>query len=126
MTSVDIWSRRRRNTAALLHAALVAVIVATPVAHADIGDQSDAEQAVTAIYNKVIPGCTSGHNVGNIQSITWDRFYEGSGGSGRIEDANSSLGGPFEVVYWNPRIGAAQDSPPFRASGQWGVDLQFC
>ncbi len=117
MTSVDIRSRKCRITAALLHVLLVAAVAGAPVAYAEIGDQSDAEQAVTAIYNQVIPGCTLNHNVGNIQAISWDRFFEGSGGSGRIEDANSSLGGPFEVVYWNPRIGPAQDSPPFRAYG---------
>jgi hypothetical protein len=36
------------------------------------------------------------------------------------------LGGPFSVTYWNPKVGPAQDSPPYRGYGQWGVDLEFC
>jgi hypothetical protein len=82
--------------------------------------------AVTAIYDRVIPGCTEGHNTGNIQSISWDQFYPASYGSGRIHDSTSGLGGRFEVAWTNPRVGPAQDSPPYRAYGQWGVNLQFC
>lgn len=103
-----------------------ASVVASPRAQADDADQASAERAVTAIYNRVIPGCTSHHDVGNIQSITWETFYPGSGGTGRIHDANSSLGGPFQVAWTNPRVGPAQDSPPFRAYEQWGVNLEFC
>lgn len=36
------------------------------------------------------------------------------------------LCGPFEVAYWNPRVGAAKDSPPYGAYSQWGVNLEFC
>jgi hypothetical protein len=90
---------------------LAAGIACAPLAQAGNGDRSDAEQAVTAIYNQVIPGCTSHHNVGNIQSITWDSFGDRAGGSGRIHDANASLGGPFQAYYTNPRVGPAQDLP---------------
>ena len=30
------------------------------------------------------------------------------------------------VAYWNPKVGPAQDSPPYRGYGQWGVNLEFC
>jgi hypothetical protein len=107
--------------------ALLAVgIACSPLAQADSGDQASAEQAVTAIYNQVIPGCTSHHNVANIQSISWESFHPASFGQGRIHDANSSLGGPFQVAWTNPGVGPAVDSPPFRAYGQWGVNLEFC
>jgi hypothetical protein len=66
------------------------------------------------------------HEVANIQSINWNYFNPGFGGEGRIVDADSNLGGPFKVTWWNPRVGPAQDTPPYRASGQWGVDLEFC
>ncbi|OBF78860.1 hypothetical protein A5791_12020 [Mycobacterium sp. 852002-51163_SCH5372311] len=112
--------------AVLVSAVVAAGIGCAPPAQADTGDQASAEQAVTAIYNRVIPGCTEHHNVGNIQSISWSRFYPASGGEGRIKDANSSLGGPFQAYYTNPRVGPAVNSPPFRAYGQWGVNLQFC
>jgi hypothetical protein len=81
---------------------------------------------VTATYTQVIPGCAMHHEVANIQSIQWSRFVADSGGEGRIVDANQNLGGPFNVAWWNPRVGPAQDSPPYRASGQWGVQLEFC
>jgi hypothetical protein len=74
----------------------------------------------------VIPGCTEHHNVANLTSITWSSFSPGSFGEGRIIDSNSSLGGPFQVAWTNPRVGPAQDSPPFRAYGQWGINLEFC
>jgi hypothetical protein len=112
--------------AVAIPAVLAAGIACAPLAQAESGDQSAAEQAVTAIYNQVIPGCTSHHDVGNIQSISCDNFYPGVGGEGRIHDANSSLGGPFQAYYTNAKVGPAQDSPPFRAYGQWGVNLEFC
>jgi hypothetical protein len=102
-----------------------AAVVCAPLARADSGDQASAEQAVTAIYNRVQRGCTPSMPP-HLQSISWDTFYPGSGGSGRIHDANSSLGGSFNVAWWNPRVGPAQDSPPYRAYGQWGVNLEFC
>lgn len=114
------------NKAVLAPAVLAAGIACAPLAQADSGDQSAAEEAVTAIYNRVIPGCTSHHNVGNIQSISWDTFNPGSWGGGRIHDANSRLGGPFKVYWTNPRVGPAQDSAAGRAYGQWNVDLEFC
>lgn len=78
------------------------------------------------MYNQVIPGCSQHHYVANIQSISWDSFTPASGGTGHIHDPNSSLGGPFQVAYWNPRVGPAKDSAPLRAYGQSGVNLEFC
>jgi hypothetical protein len=107
--------------------AVLAAITLSPIASAESGDQSDAEQAVAAIYNRVQRGCTPSLSP-HLQSISWDTFYPASGGSGRIHDANSAIGGPFTVAYWNPRVGPAQDTPSagFRAYGQWGVNLEFC
>jgi hypothetical protein len=106
--------------------ALLAVgIACAPVAQAYPGDQADAEQAVTAIYNRVQRGCTPSMPP-SLQSISWSRFNPESGGEGRIVDARQGLGGPFIVTYWNPKVGPAQDSPPYRAYGQWGVNLEFC
>jgi hypothetical protein len=106
--------------------ALLAVGIApAPVAQAYPGDQADAEQAVTAIYDRVQRGCTPSMSP-SLQSISWSRFNPESGGEGRIVDAHQGLGGPFIVTYWNPKVGPAQDSPPYRAYGQWGVNLEFC
>jgi hypothetical protein len=104
---------------------LAAGIACAPLAQADSGDQSAAEQAVTAIYNQVQRGCTP-RTPPSLQSISWDTFYPGSWGSGRIHDANPGLGGPFKVYWANPRVGPATDGPAGRAYGQWNVDLEFC
>ena len=105
--------------------AAAAAIAFTPSAQAYSGDQASAEQAVTAIYNQVQRGCTPSMPP-SLQSISWNTFNPASGGTGVIHDANPSLGGPFIVAYWNERVGPAQDSPPYRAYGQWGVNLEFC
>jgi hypothetical protein len=111
--------------AALIPVVLVAGIAGAPTAQAYSGDQADAEQAVSAIYNRVQRACTP-HTPPSLQSISWDSFNPASGGTGRIHDANPGLGGPFVVAYWNEKVGPAHDSPPFRAYGQWGVNLEFC
>lgn len=111
--------------AVAIPAVLAAGIVCAPMAQADSGDQNAAEEAVTVIYNRVQRGCTPSMPP-HLQSISWSRFYPGSGGEGRIIDANPSLGGPFQAYWTNPRVGPAVDSPPFRAYGQWGVNLEFC
>ena len=105
--------------------AALAAITFAPLANADSGDQASAEQAVRVIYNQVQRGCTPTEPP-QLQSISWDFFNADSGGKGRIHDANPNLGGPFVVAWWNPRVGPAQNVPPQRAYGQWGVDLQFC
>jgi hypothetical protein len=105
--------------------AALAAIAFSPLAHADGGDQSDAEQAVTAIYNQVQRRCTPSMPP-HLQSITWTSFTPASYGEGTIHDANSALGGSFTVSYFNPRVGPAQDGPAGRAYGQWGVNLEFC
>jgi hypothetical protein len=105
-------------------AVLAAGIACAPLAQADNGDQASAEQAIRAVYSRIT--CGSPPMPMSLQSIRWDNFYPASGGSGRIIDANPALGGPFKVAWWNPRVGPAQDSPPYRAYGQWGVDLEFC
>jgi hypothetical protein len=109
----------------LIGAVSVAAIVCTPSAHAYSGDQASAEQAVTAVYNEVQRRCTPSMPP-SLQSISWDSFNPAAGGAGTIHDARPQLGGPFQVTYWNERVGPARDSPPFRAYGQWGVNLEFC
>ncbi|MEB4210979.1 hypothetical protein [Mycobacterium sp. 94-17] len=114
------------HKAVLMPAVLVAAgIACAPTAQADSGDQADAAQAVTAIYNRVQARCTP-RTPPALQSISWNDFYPAVGGTGTIRDANASLGGPFKVSYWNPRVGPAQDGAAGRAYGQWSVDLQFC
>jgi hypothetical protein len=105
--------------------AAVAAIIFTPSAQAYDGDQASAEQAVKAIYDQVQRGCTPS-TPPSLQSISWDHFTPVADGAGTIHDANPQLGGPFQVAYWNERVGPAQDSPPYRAYGQWGVNLEFC
>jgi hypothetical protein len=100
-------------------------IACAPLAQADDGDQASAEQAVTAIYNRVQRACTPSM-APHLQSIHWSRFYAASGGEGTIHDANSSLGGAFTVSYWNTKVGPAKDGPAGRAYGQWAVNLEFC
>ncbi|HEY4793930.1 MAG TPA: hypothetical protein VII18_07705 [Mycobacterium sp.] len=111
--------------AAVMPAALAAAIVCAPAAQAYSGDQASAEEAVRAVYSQVQRGCTPG-TPPSLQSISWSKFNPQSFGEGRIIDANSGLGGPFQVAYWNPNVGPAKDSPPFRGYGQWGVNLEFC
>jgi hypothetical protein len=89
------------------------------------GDQAGAEQALTAIYDRAQHGRTPSMPP-SLQSISWSRFNPESGGEVRIIDAHQGLGGPFTVTYWNPKVGPAQDSPPYRAYRQWGVNLEFC
>jgi hypothetical protein len=100
-------------------------IICAPPAQADSGDQASAEEAVTAIYNQVQRRCTP-NTAPSLQSISWSSFNPDSFGEGRIIDARPGLGGPFQVAYWNPPVGPAKDSPPFRGYGQWGVNLEFC
>jgi hypothetical protein len=104
--------------------AVLSAITFSPLAHAEVGDQSDAEQAVRAIYSQ--KHCGSPPMPMHLQSISWSTFYPASGGEGRIVDTNPALGGPFRVNYFNPRIGPAVDGAAGRAYGQWEVDLQFC
>ncbi len=109
--------------------AALAAIALAPLAHAEVGDQSDAEQAVIAIYNQVQARCTP-RMAPQFQSISWTQFYPRSFGEGRINDAHSSLGGPFRVNFFEPRFGSAQIQDTTGAAGrpygQWGVDLQLC
>jgi hypothetical protein len=111
--------------AAAIAVVFSAAIAGAPPAQAVSGDQADAEQAVTAIYYQVQRGCTPRMSP-SLQSISWDSFHPVAGGTGRIHDANPALGGPFIVTYWNEKVGPARDSPPYRAYGQWGVNLEFC
>jgi hypothetical protein len=111
--------------ALVIPAVLAAGIACAPVVQAESGDQSAAEEAVTAIYNQVQARCTPSMSP-HLQSIAWDTFYPGSWGQGRIRDANPGLGGPFKAYWANPRVGPARDGPAGRAYGQWNVDLEFC
>jgi hypothetical protein len=49
-----------------------------------------------------------------------------SGGEGVFHDANSALGGPFIVAYWNTKVGPAEPLAGYRSYGQWSVKLEFC
>jgi hypothetical protein len=81
-----------------------------PVAHADAGDRSVAEQAVQQVYVQRQKVCTPSLPP-QFKGITWDNFYPAAAGEGRIIDANPSLGGLFKAYWTNPRVGAAQSSP---------------
>jgi hypothetical protein len=116
------WGIMRKGLIAGM-AALAAITLA-PIANADNGDQASAEQAVRAVYSRIT--CGSPPMPMSLQSIQWDSFTPASFGEGRIIDANPRLGGPFQVAWTNPRVGPAKDAPPFRAYGQWGVNLEFC
>lgn len=111
--------------AIVIPAVLAAGIACAPLAHAETGDRADAEQAVRMIYNDVQARCTPSLRP-SFQAITWENFYPGVGGQGRIQDANPTLGGPFRVLFTNPRVGPAQDNAVGRAYGQWNVNLEFC
>jgi hypothetical protein len=96
-------------------------------AYADMPSQASAEAAVRSLYTQVQAGCTP-TMPSSFQSITWDFFTstpdgEGHiGGTGRIRDANLSLGGPF-VAMWDTG-GPAE--PGARKVGPWDVILEFC
>jgi hypothetical protein len=77
------------NTFLAVPALLAVAIASAPVAQAYPGDQADAEQAVTAIYNQVQRGCTPSMPP-SLRSISWTRFNPDSGGEGRIVDANQA------------------------------------
>lgn len=111
--------------AVVIPAVLAVGIACAPLVQADSGDQSAAEEAVTAIYNRVQARCTPRMQP-NLQAINWNNFYPASWGEGRIVDANPSLGGPFEAYWANPRVGPAHDGPAGLAYGQWSVKLEFC
>jgi hypothetical protein len=106
-------------------AVVAAGIAFAPLAQAESGDQSAADQAVTATYNQVQARCTPS-TPPHLQSITWHTFHQGSWGKGRIHDANPRLGGPFKAYWTNPRVGPARNDPAGRTPGQWNVDLGFC
>jgi hypothetical protein len=96
-----------------------------PLAHADSGDKSVAEQAVRQVYEQRQKACTPSMTP-QFTGITWDSFYPAAGGEGRILDANPSLGGPFKAFWTNPRVGPAQSFSDYVAVGQWAVELEFC
>jgi hypothetical protein len=109
--------------AAGMAAALAATVLA-PLVHADVGDQADAEAAVRAVYAEIT--CGSPPMPMHLVGIQWSRFAPASGGEGRIIDADPHLGGPFQVSYWNPKVGPAQPMRGYRPWGQWSVNLEFC
>lgn len=120
------------NTFAFGFAALTAGgIVCAPLARAD-ADTSHLDQIVAGVYNQVQRGCTP-RTPPNFQRIQWDPGSPyGGGGTGRIIDANPSLGGPF-TVYWNlgPNPPAGARSVPAQTSsgaphGYWDITLEFC
>jgi hypothetical protein len=105
-------------------AAAFAAITLAPLAHAEVGDQADAEQAVRAVYTQIT--CGSPPMPMRLAGITWSRFAPASGGEGRIIDADPRLGGQFIVAYTNPKVGPAHPGAGWRAYGQWDVQLEFC
>ena len=79
-------------TKILVAPALLTVAIGCAIpAQAAPGDQTDAEQAVTAVYNQVQRGCTPGMPP-SLQSISWTRFNPESGGEGTIHDAHQGAG----------------------------------
>jgi hypothetical protein len=105
--------------------AAIGIAGAAP-AHADAPTQASAEQAVRSSYIEVQSRCTP-RTPPNFQSIAWDFFsstpVDGRiGGSGRIHDANPSLGGPFVAVWDNGTV----LPPGARKVGQWDITFEFC
>jgi hypothetical protein len=102
-------------------------IARAPLAQAD-GNASNLDQLVAQVYNQVQRGCTP-HTPPQFQRINWDNGGPtGQGGSGRIVDANPSLGGPF-TAYWNigPTAPAgARVVPALGNNGYWDITLEFC
>ena len=106
---------------AVIPVVLAAGITLTPPAHADMGQlQAQAEQSVATAYSQVQTRCTPSMHP-SLQSIAWDSFQM-SYGTGRIIDANPSLGGPFKV-YAASRVAPASGTTRV---GYWDVELDFC
>jgi hypothetical protein len=112
------------NKPLIVATALIAAIALAPVVSAEVGDQADAEAAVQAVYGEIT--CGSPPMPMHFTGIQWSRFYPASGGEGRIVDADPHLGGPFTIVYTNPKVGPPEHLRGYRNSGQWSVNLQFC
>jgi len=106
-----------------LVALLAAGIGSAPLAYADPGDQSSAEQAVHSVYDVVQTRCTPS-KAPAFQSISWKQFSPATFGQGTIHDAEPSLGGDFNAYYNRP--GGPQIPPGTIKHGQWFVQLEFC
>lgn len=78
----------------------------------DGGDQTTAERRVIDGYVAKQAGCTP-DLAANPQSVTWDSpgFTPNTGGSGKVNDDDPRLGGPFVASYVN---------------GRWHIDYQYC
>jgi hypothetical protein len=112
--------------ALVIPAVLAAGITCAPLAQAD-GNTANLDQIVAQVYTQVQRGCTP-QTPPNFQRIAWDAGSPfGGGGTGRIIDANPSLGGPFQVL-WNlgPNPPAGYRSVPAQPNGYWDINLEFC
>jgi hypothetical protein len=109
----------------LMLAVLTSAIALAPLALADSGEQSVAEQAVRQVYEQRQKACTP-DTLPEFKGIAWDSFYPAAAGEGRIIDTNASLGGPFKAIWTNPRVGPAQSFSDYIAVGQRAVELEFC
>ena len=105
-----------------LAAAMVALVVCAPVAHADPGDKAAAEQAVTTAYNTKQPVCAPNAHP-QLRSINWLGFTPGSWGQGHVVDADQLLGGEFETFYDQSGQAAI---PGAMHVGPWAVRFDFC
>jgi hypothetical protein len=103
-------------------------------AHAD-GNTANLNQIIERVYEKRQAQCTP-NMPPQFQGIVWDtdpsqfgteHYPTGSGGKGRIIDANPHLGGPFQV-WWgdgSPRLPDAIRVPA-QPNGYWDITLEFC
>jgi hypothetical protein len=110
-------------------AGLEAGIVLAPLAHAN-GTESSLESAVRQVYTQVQTKCTP-NMPPNFQGITFDKgYFPGGVGSGKIVDANPSLGGPFDYMWGPPGSpgtpGYLYHRVPAQPDGDWFIELNFC
>jgi hypothetical protein len=118
-------------------AGAIALATAAP-AHAD-GNASNLDQIVAQVYEKRQAQCTPSMPPHFVR-IDWDTFPisfgphtdvghypTGSGGRGRIVDANPSLGGPFQA-WWGDGSPGLPDAirVPAQPNGYWDITLAFC
>jgi hypothetical protein len=105
---------------------LAAAITFEPSAQAD-GNAANLPQLIANLYTQVQQRCTP-QTPPHFQSIQWDGGGPYQLGSGRIIDANPSLGGPFQYG-WNLGPDA---QPGWRSvrdpngNGYWDVNFEFC
>ena len=108
-----------------------AAIALAPLTHADpppSAGAGDGEATVQQLYMQVQSTCTP-RTPPNFQRIVWNgNYFNGDYGTGRIIDANPSLGGPFTIM-WSLGPGhplARSREVPSSQRGYWDINLEFC